>query len=355
MNRDRPNDSPLDRLRRLLNQGRTVTLDGTSDRLGISRRHLRRLLRQLEDEGLRINERWEEGVKRFSLDPASRTVGGAVDLEEDELYALIVSAFAARSVLGPTPLEDGLASAVETLLAAAGPVYSFEPGWQEEVWHFDEGATSPIDPDRFETIVRAANRCERLDITYFSASSRQETRRRIEPLVIAEQGGSWLLTAYCHRAEDLRDFALPGIRSAEPDGTYFQRPADFDPDEHFSGRFRALKGGGSHRVVLEVAPDKAPYFRRKTYHPTQEINADTGDSHIEVTFEVSSFHDIAAFIRSWGPGVRAVHPPRLAERLKREANEVAASYASSGGSGSDVSGSGVSGSDVSGSDVSGDA
>jgi predicted DNA-binding transcriptional regulator YafY len=326
MSRTRSSDAPIDRLRRLLNQGRTVTLDNTSDQLGISRRHLRRLLRRLEDEGLRINERWEDGVKRFSLDPASRTVGGPVDLEEDELYALIVSAFAARSVLGPTPLDDGLASAVDTLLAAAGPVYSFEPGWQEEVWHFDEGATSPIDPDRFETIVRAANRCERLEIRYFSASSQRETRRRIEPLVIAEQGGSWLLTAYCHEAEDLRDFSLPGIRSAEPDGTYFQRPADFDPDEHFSGRFRALKGGGSHRVVVEVASDKAPYFRRKTYHPTQEIDEEAGDGRIEVAFEVSSLNDIAAFIRSWGPGVRVVHPPRLAERLEREAKEVAESY-----------------------------
>ena len=329
MNNDPSSGSPIDRLRRLLNQGRTVTLDATSDRLGISRRHLRRLLQQLKDEGLRINESWEDGVKHFSLDPASRSVGGPVDLEEEELYALIVSAFAARSVLGPTPLEGGLTSAVDTLLAAAGPVYSFEPGWQEEVWHFDEGATATMDPSRFETIVRAANRCERLEITYFSASSRRETRRTIEPLVIAEQGGSWLLTAYCHRADGLRDFSLPGIRSAEPDGTYFQRPADFDPDEHFAGRFHALKGGGSHRVVLEVSRDKAPYFRRKTYHPTQEINDLSEESGIEVTFEVSSLNDIAAFIRSWGPGVRATHPPELADRLEAEAREVAESYSES--------------------------
>ena len=139
MRRTRFSDAPIDRLRRLLNQGRTVTLGKTSDQLNISRRHLRRH----EDEGLRINERWEDGVKRFSLDPASRTVGGPVDLEEDELYALIISAFAARSVLGTMPLGDGLASAVDTLLAAARPVYSFEPGWQEEVAESYETAEAP--------------------------------------------------------------------------------------------------------------------------------------------------------------------------------------------------------------------
>jgi len=324
-------DAPIEQLRRILNAGHEATLSEITDEIGVSRRHTRRLINQLRDEGMKVNERWEEGVKQFVLDPSSRQIDGKLHLEEEELFALIVSTYAAQSVLSPTPMEEGLKTVAEKLLAEAGPVYSFEPEWQRRVWHFDERQDSNIDPRVFQTVVRAANRCETLEVDYFSASSREKsTGRRVDPLVIAEQGDSWLLAAYCHEKSAVLDFALPGISRAEPTGSYFQRPEGFDPEAHFESRFHALKGEGGHEVTLEVGPEKAPYFRRKSYHPSQEIRETHEDGNIVVEFEVSSLDDIAAFIRSWGPGVWVTRPEHLAEHIAEEAQMVADGYERNG-------------------------
>jgi len=216
---------------------------------------------------------------------------------------------------------------MEKLQAKVGSVYSFDPDFQSRLWHFDEGRSSPIDPDIFETLVRAANRCERIEMDYFAASSRTRTTDwRVDPLLLGEQGGSWLLVARCGTTSQIRDFSLPGIRRAEPTGEYFRRPEDFDPASHFEDRFHALRGDGNHHVVLGVEADKAPYFRRKTYHPSQNIRDTEDGEQIIVEFTVSSLDDIAAFIRSWGPGVWVRKPDDLADRIAEEARAVAEQY-----------------------------
>lgn len=311
----------------MLNRGDTITLQRAADALDITRRHVRRLLKQLQAEGLEINERREGRVKHFTLDPASRTVNQTVDLQEQEVHALTVAALAAQSVLGRTPFENGLEMAVEKLLRATGPMMSFEPEWQDQVWHFDEGRTSNVDPEVFLEVVRAANRRETLSIDYFAASSQVRSENRpIDPLVVAQQGSTWLLAARCHRSQSVLDFALAGIRRVERTGEMFVSPSDFDPDTHFADRFHALKGDGDHCVVIEVAPDKAPYFDRKTYHRSQAILERHDDGRIRVAFEVSSLVDIAAFVRSWGDGVYVVEPEALASSIAREAQALAEAY-----------------------------
>ena len=323
------NEKPIERLKKLLNSGRELTLSEIAGELDVSRRHSRRLLNSLRRQDLQVNERWEGGQKHFALDPSSRKAGAEIDLREEELYALTVASYAAQSVLNPTPLENDLRAAVEKLLTEAGPTYSFEPDWQRRVWKFDEGRASDFDSETFLTVVRAANRCETLEIDYYSASSREMTRDRlIDPFAIAEQRDSWLMVGYCHRKRSVLDFALPGIEAVEPTGSFFSRPEHFDLESHFAGRFHALKGEGSHDVVIEVEAAKAPYFDRKAYHPTQAIQETRADGSIVVEFEVSSLDDIAAFIRSWGPGVRVLQPESLSARIAKEAKAVYEAYSS---------------------------
>jgi len=319
--------SPSERLRTLLNAGRELTLDELSRHLGVSRRHVRRLLTKLQEEGREVQERWEDGRKHFSLAPADRTVPvQRVELRERELQALTVAASAAQATLHPTPFDDQLGQAVRRLLETAGVVLSFEPDWQPEVWHFDDSVASNIDAEVFWVVVRAANACETMAIDYYSASSgNRSTGRRVDPLVIAEQGGSWLVAAYCHQKQQVLDFSLPAIEAAEPTGEYFTRPEGFDREEYFGDRFHALRGSETHTVRLHVTADKAEYFQRKTYHPSQTI-ADREDGAIEVAFQVSSLDDIAAFVRSWGPGVRVLRPEALAERIRADAKEMLETY-----------------------------
>ena len=314
-------------LRRLLNQGREMTLDEMKRRLDVSRRQVRRLLSDIDEEEGGIRQRWEGGKKHFSLDPQARALQSRpIELTERELQALTVAASAAQATLHPTPFDNHLREAVQKLLATAGPIYSFDPEFQEKVWHFDTGAASNIDPEVFWTVVQAASRQETLAIDYYSASSEEHSSgREVDPLVIAEQAGSWLMAAYCHDKQRVLDFSLPAIDAADPTGTGFSRPAEFDRVDHFESRFSALKGEEKKEVALCVDASKAEYFERKTYHPSQlEEEMESGD--LKVRFVVSNLDDIAAFVRSWGPHVRVLRPESLAERIESELAETLQAY-----------------------------
>jgi predicted DNA-binding transcriptional regulator YafY len=324
-------ESPKQVLLEFLNDGREGTLDELSALLDVTRRHVRRLLRTLNETGWTIEERWADGRKLFSLAAEDRAVPVQdIALQERELQALTVAASAARAVLQPTPFDNQLQTAVQKLLRVAGMTLSFEPEWQPEIWHFDTSVSSNVDADIFWAVVRAANACETLRIDYYSASSDHfSSGRRVDPLLIAEQGGSWLMPAYCHEQECVLDFALPGIRAAEATGRYFTRPVGFDPEAHFQDRFHALQGDTLQTVALEVPAAKAPYFRRKRYHPSQTIEP-REDGGLLVTFEVTSLKDVAAFVRSWGADVKVLRPPALAARIRSAAQEVLRMYPEEG-------------------------
>jgi predicted DNA-binding transcriptional regulator YafY len=219
-----------------------------------------------------------------------------------------------------------LKEAVQKLLATSGPTYSFEPEFQQEVWHFDTGAASNIEPEIFWTVVQAANALETLTIDYYSASTnRYSSGRKIDPLVIAEQAGSWLVAAYCHEKQRVLDFSLPAIEAAEPTGSNFLRPEGFDREAHFESRFNALKGDEMQEVVIRVDEEKTEYFQRKTYHPSQESERlENGD--LKVRFTVSNLDDVAAFVRAWGPDVTVLHPESLAERIESDLEAALQAY-----------------------------
>jgi predicted DNA-binding transcriptional regulator YafY len=317
-------------LHSLLNNGSQPTIDELRRQLEItSDRHIRRLIAELRTRGINVMERREGRHKRFYLHTRDRQAEVPVlGLTERELLALTVAAEAARAVLDATPLGEPLRSAAARLHEHAGrQVLSFEPELAENQWHFGTSAPGPVDPAIFDTVTCAVRDCEALRIDYHAASSGRHSKDRlVDPYVVAVRSGSWLMAAFCHESGLVRDFALGGISRAEPTDTYFLRPADFDAALHYRDRFGAVGGAEVEEVRLLVSTDKAAYFRRKMYHPTQQIEEDTADG-LVVSYEVAGLEEIAAFVRSWGPDVAVLAPSALAERIRCDAEQTLAACA----------------------------
>jgi predicted DNA-binding transcriptional regulator YafY len=256
-------------------------------------------------------------------------------LSERQTLALLVAAEAARPTLRPTPLAEPLQTVGEHLAERLAPhVTSFDPEVQPQRWHFDSAGASTFEPEVFEVLQRAIREQRSVRMEYVTASTgERHARRRIDPLLLAAAGTSWLVVAYCHKREGVRDFALAGIERvwpcdpAEDTGSvYFDPPAGFDAELHFKGRFSAMSGDEAHVVRLLAEPEAARYFRRKRYHPTQQIEEERPDGRAVVSFEASSLKEVAAFVRSWGTGVRVLAPQTLARQMAADARAVAQRY-----------------------------
>ena len=326
----KPRPSTRSRFHRALSRGERLTQQEAADRLGVSTRRVRDLAHELREEGVPIQETFEDRERVYYLEPMDWTAETVtLDLSERQSLALLIATQAARPTLGPTPLAGSLDEAGAALEEALGPnVVSFVPAFESDRWHFSRAMSVDLDPDVFWALKRAMADQRPVRIDYYSAHRDAWSRRRhVDPLLFAVRKGAWICAAYCHRREAVLDFNLVDIDAVDAlEDRHFEPPAGFDRENYFEGRFGALASGDAHTVRLRVEGDKSAYFRRKCYHPTQTIRPAEDGEAIVVTFEVQGLDEIAAFIRSWGAAVRVLDPPALAERIAEEAQAVANQY-----------------------------
>ena len=319
----------LTRLHRMLDEGAQPSLADIYGRFGVTERHARRLIRQLREDGVPVQERRDGRIKRFFLAPEHRQVViRGFEFDEEEMLALAVAAEAAKAELGATPLEAPLGRAFGKLLDELAPeAFTFEMEDLPGHWHFGASALSHIDPHIFKTLQQAIHENRSVRIDYHTASTGGFSKdREIDPLQFARYRGSWLVIAYCHTRRDLRDFSLAGIERIEPGEMFFSPPDGFDPDTYFRDRFGALAGGAVYEVRLLVEPDRAAYFKRKDYHRTQMIEEKWDDGHLVVSYEVAGLQEIRSFVQSWGVGVTVLEPPELVAMVAEEAKVLAGRY-----------------------------
>jgi predicted DNA-binding transcriptional regulator YafY len=321
-------------LLRKLSDGHRLTTAEAADHLDVSARTIRNLRAELEDAGIPVQRARDGHATQLYLRPEDQ--GHYVEplhLTEQQMQALTVAINAAAHVLAPTPYHAPLQAAFRAVrrewLARA---FTFEPETEAAHWHFGGLPQQDIPEETFAVLAKAIRNRQTLVLDYYTASRDAWTRdRRLDPYVIARRQGSWMLAAYCHEKQAVRDFSLAGmqhLRPYEPNGTpvYFGATPDFDPHEHFRGRGGALAGDAWVDVRLLVEPNAAPYFKRKRYHASQRIEEEQADGRLVVHYRVRGLRGFVSGIRSWGRLVTVLEPQSLREELTAEFYELAGRY-----------------------------
>ncbi len=320
------------RLRTLFDRDHRLTKKEIGERLGCCARHARRLVDALREAGIPVADEKDPAnrrAKRFYLPTEHQRRSLVLDeLDEEALYALTVAAQAAEGALSGTALHAPLRRAFAMLLNAYSheDIFLFDEDAQAEAWHFGALAAAPVEAGVWQAVTTAIDRGHGLRVDYLNGAGERSFKRLLDPLALAPLGGVWLLAAFCHQRQAVRDFNLARVSNAKafPERR-FDRPAGFDPHTHFAGRFGALAGQERYSVRLRVAPERAVYFESKRYHPSQTAER-SADGALLVTFQVRTLDPVRAFVASWGPSVVALAPPELADRLAADAAETVRAY-----------------------------
>ncbi len=319
-----------------LHDGRIFSVDDLCKELGRSGRTVRRIIEELCREGAPIESELRSGNKKYFYireEKRRSALTHTLNFKEDEVLALWVAIQAARSALAPTPLLaplDSAFSSLRTVLSKQSE--SFHIPNQAQHWHFGSAPSVQLDPEVFNILRKAIAERQSVRFDYNAASSGAESKnRKVDPYSFALRGTTWMLVARCHTKSKKLDFALADIsnvRLCDPkeEQAYFDFPEDFDLDLHFRDRFNALAGGKPYVVRLLVEKDRVRYFRRKLYHPTQQIEEEHGDGRIVVSYEVVGLHEIRSFVQGWGVGVTVLEPEELVGMIKTEADQLVSRY-----------------------------
>ena len=321
------------RLRRLFDQDARLTRDKIGKALGCTPRHGSRVLQELRDVGVPVEEARDGRAKVFYVPTVHQRRQIQLDsLDEEALRALTVAAEASRAVLRGTSLAAPLDRAFQTLLDAVGDqdVYSFDPELEAGHWHFGNAAAPGAERlDVMRALDRAITHGQSARIDYTNGRGERSVARLLDPLAMAPFSSGWQLAAYCHTRRAVRNFNPARIDRVElVTDRYFAPPDDFDADEHFGGRFGALDGSDRlHTVRLRVAPEVAQHFHSRDYHTSQRAEPDVErPGGLLVTYQVTETKTMRSFVRSWGAAVVALAPPELVAQLAQDARDAADAY-----------------------------
>ena len=317
-----------EQLLHLLRTGHVLTTKEAAKQIGVSSRQISRAANTLIEEGEPIQVTKQGNMNQYALPEGERYPEHTDQYTENQLLALIVAIEAGRALLRPTPLAKPLRAVYDDLMARIPNhnVFTLDPGDENTRWYFQEARSVRIDPEVFKTVRQAIHEQRTIAIDYQNASKQTfDEGRVIDPLVIGTRKGAWLVASYCHKRTAIRDFNLAEIKAITFQDAHFTPPDDFDAIVHFGTRFGATTGEG-HFVKVRVAPKAAPYFHRKIYHPTQQIEHRGDDGHLIVSFDVEGLKDIRSWVRSWGPKVTVLEPEELVNQVQTDAQAMLDQY-----------------------------
>jgi len=181
------------------------------------------------------------------------------------------------------------------------------------------------EPKHFQVVASAVLGRARLRLTYWNRSKDEVTEREVSPQRLVHYRNNWYLDAWCYLRDDIRSFALDGVRDVVPvEGKVKDVPAA-ELDRVLASGYGIFSGAKVQWAVLRFAPQRARYVSLEEWHPKQKSRFEADGSYVlEVPF--SSPTELVGDVLKWGEEVEVLAPKALRDAVARKARATAKVY-----------------------------
>lgn len=127
-------------------------------------------------------------------------------------------------------------------------------------------------------------------------------------------------------SQSVRAFKIVAVKRAKLLDSAYEIPRHFDR-RHFLANMWGIsnEGEGKVQVVLAFSMDVTPLIKERIWHASQRIET-LDDKRCTLNVQVSDWHELLPWIRSWGSQVEVLEPESLRRELAAEALRVEAIY-----------------------------
>ena len=123
----------------------------------------------------------------------------------------------------------------------------------------------------------------------------------------------------------IRHWKLDRIEAVELTEFRFERPADFNLQEHFAGSFGIYQGDGDVCVKIRFSPTVARYVEEKRWHATQRLTRQP-DGSLLASFHLDGVEEIKRWVFSFGQHAVVLEPEELREAIAGELEALRGAY-----------------------------
>lgn len=179
--------------------------------------------------------------------------------------------------------------------------------------------------DNFSEIGAALLKRNRLDIEYYSKGKDELTQREISPQRLIYYRENWYLDAYCHLRNELRSFAVDGIRLAVPSNAKADDIPEKSLQAHFAESYGIFSGKATQRAKLRFTPEHARWVATENWHG-QQVGSFDKEGFYTLEFDYNQDPELIMDILKHGSGVEVLAPASLKSKVRNELKKALDTY-----------------------------
>jgi proteasome accessory factor B len=304
-----------------------LSVAALAKRTGVHKRTVWRDLAALQEAGFPLYDEARAGETIWKLNTARYRGFVERGFTLTQLCALYFSRAVVESLAG-TPFHAELGSVFDQIQKSLPPRMRTFLDALPRVINAKPAAVkrreSEQQPEHIARLLDATLHQRRVEMRYHSISRNRTKDYAIDPYRLAYADGGLYLLAFVPEYGEVRTFAVERIKRLTVLDATFERVRELPADAftHSLGAF----AGPPVRVELEFAPRVAPYVRERQWHQSQQTR-ERPDGSIRMTLEVSNDWSLRSWVLGFGPFVRVVSPPDLAQEILDELARAQEQYA----------------------------
>lgn len=196
---------------------------------------------------------------------------------------------------------------------------------QQRVRILHYGRRAPLNKF-FETVANALLNRRQLGIGYYARGSNSTSERVISPQRLVCYRETWYLDAWCHLRNDLRSFALDGVREAVILESAAKEITERKLDEVLADGYGIFSGKAKAHAKLRFTPERARWVAAEQWHPRQRATVEPDGAYV-LEFPYSDDRELIGDILRHGAEVEVLAPKELRSRVREQISAAARRYA----------------------------
>ena len=249
-------------------------------------------------------------------------------LSENEMLAYLT--IVAAMQLSDKHPQGKIARSVRALADVMAESFSVDPEVLSRQFSIRLPPTRQVDPQIWSDLVLALTQKGTVRLAYRPTSAPASAKPFnviVDPYHISNMRGEWFVFGFCHRARDIRQYAVARIVNIKRTGEVFELPDKLDVrlmvETGFGGYTK--REGESHDFVLVFDAHVADRVKQFHWHPEQQLRS-LPDGRVELRFKGPGLEGVKRWVLAWGGQVEVGSPPELKEWLKDEATRITQRY-----------------------------
>lgn len=287
----------------------------------VSERSFHRDKQVMEELGVPIY--YDNHLKEYKILDNFRFKAPNLDQKETEAVLLAAKEYQNRSFPMKKELESGLAkvynSLPEFLKSSMGSYIKNYEIISDPFVELEEHQ------QKFDKLKKAINEGKKIKVNYYSMSSNQTTKRKLDPYNLFFNKGAPYLYAYCHLREEKRIFRIDRIKKIKLTAESFELPDDFSLVEELVNAWGVEQGKEEMKVEVKFSDRAARFVPEYHWSDKQEIE---NISENEIIFKVktSSREEIKKWILGYGSEAEILQPEDLRVEVHQEIEKMLENY-----------------------------